>query len=140
MSGVILLVLRGLMAAALYGFLGWTLWLLWKDLRRQARSLSAQVIPPLTLVQEDAAAPVVFHLTAPEAILGRDPTCDLHIDNPNISARHARLTYRLGQWWVDDLGSRNGSWLNDETVSTALVLSPGDVLRCGDLVFKVEIE
>lgn len=140
MSGVVLLILRALIAAALYAFLGWTLWLLWRDLRRQARSLSTLVIPPLTLVQDDASSPVVFRLTTPEAILGRDPTCDLHIDNPNISARHARLSYHLGQWWVEDLGSRNGSWLNDEVVSTALVLSSGDILRCGDLEFKVEIE
>src|SRR3990170_3744182 len=44
-----------------------------------------------------------------EFSLGRDPTCDLVLDDPRVSRRHARLSGETGQWRIADLGSKNGT-------------------------------
>jgi pSer/pThr/pTyr-binding forkhead associated (FHA) protein len=56
------------------------------------------------------------------------------------SAEHALISWRGGQWWLEDLGSRNGTRLNDETVTAPTVLSAGDVISIGQVKLKVEIE
>ena len=61
-------------------------------------------------------------------LLGRSSACTLRLDTPRASAEHARIAYRDGAWTVRDLGSRNGTFVNDER------LDPGGVrmLRAGD--------
>lgn len=151
MPGLLLLLLRFLLAAALYAFLGWALWLLFQDLRQRSGALAAPAAPPLALtqvclVEADAPPPAladppaVYQINLAEAILGRDSTCQIYVDHPTISARHARLAYHHTQWWVEDLHSRNGTWLNDQPVEDAVVLAQDDELRCGALVFLVSIE
>lgn len=140
MSGSILLVLRIVTAAALYAFLGWGLWLLWRDLRRHSHELGAPLNPPLILTVESELQPATFRFTTPEVTIGRDSTCECSLDEPTISARHARLSYHHTQWWVEDLHSRNGSFLNDEPVRSQVVITSGDSLRCGSVVLTIAIE
>jgi pSer/pThr/pTyr-binding forkhead associated (FHA) protein len=140
MSGPILLVIRIATAAALYAFLGWGLWLLWRDLRRHSRELGAPLNPPLMLTVEGEIQPATYRFTTPEVTIGRDSTCECSLDEPTISARHARLSYHHAQWWVEDLHSRNGSFLNDEPVRGQVVITSGDSLRCGSVVLVVAIE
>ncbi|MEO5987470.1 MAG: FHA domain-containing protein [Candidatus Eisenbacteria bacterium] len=62
--------------------------------------------------------------------LGRSPECDIVLEDPGISREHAELV-RTGEGWeVRDLGSRNGTFVNDEQVDRRR-LSPGDVVRLG---------
>jgi hypothetical protein len=140
MSGPILLFLRIAGAVSLYAFLGWGLWLLWRDLRRQSRALGAPVHPALLLSLKDGAQPAMYRFTAPEVTIGRDSTCECRLNEQTISARHARLSYHHGQWWVEDLHSRNGTFLNDESVRNQVVITSGDSLRCGSIVFGIEVE
>jgi hypothetical protein len=49
--------------------------------------------------------------------IGRDASCDVHLDDPLASRRHAAVEYADGLWWVVDLGSRNGTLLNGSRVS-----------------------
>lgn len=140
MSGPILLVLRIAIAVALYAFLGWGLWLIWRDLRRQSQALGMPVHPPLLLTLQKDEQPAKYRFTSPEVTIGRDSTCECRLDAPTISARHARLSYHHGQWWLEDLHSRNGTYLNDEPVRSQVVVISGDCLRCGSLVFDIEIE
>lgn len=140
MSGPILLALRIATAVALYAFLGWGLWLLWHDLRRRSRELSAPIHPPLLLRLQNGDQPAIYRFTSPEITIGRDSTCECSLDEPTISARHARLSYHHAQWWVEDLHSRNGSFLNDEPVRSKVVITSGDSLRCGSIVMVIDIE
>ncbi|NLE99729.1 MAG: FHA domain-containing protein, partial [Anaerolineales bacterium] len=56
------------------------------------------------------------------------------------SAQHALLTWREGQWWLEDLGSRNGTQLNDELVDAPTVVVTGDIIRIGRARLKVELD
>ena len=78
--------------------------------------------------------------TLPEVIIGRDPTCNLRLDDKTISARHARLSYHHKQWWVEDLHSTNGAFLNTENIVEPIVVATGDLLRCGEVEFEIKLE
>ena len=66
-------------------------------------------------------------------LIGRDGACDLHLRDERVSQHHARLSYADGQWTVEDLGSRNGTAINDRPLvaGAARALSVGDVLVLG---------
>jgi pSer/pThr/pTyr-binding forkhead associated (FHA) protein len=134
MSAILLFILRFLIAAALYAFLGWVLWTLWRELKRQDELLAARQPQPITLISE-GALPQKF--ATPEVILGRSAACDFVLDSLTVSVQHARLTYHHGQWWVEDLQSTNGTTLHDEPVTAPVVLTNGDELRCGGVVIKI---
>ena len=66
-----------------------------------------------------------------ELLLGRHPSCDVVVDDPSVSRRHARLRYRDGGWTVCDLDSTNGTTVNGCRVGRC-ILRPGDRLGLGD--------
>jgi pSer/pThr/pTyr-binding forkhead associated (FHA) protein len=68
-----------------------------------------------------------------EVLIGRDPACEMILDDPTVSNRHARLSYHHGQWWLEDLQSTNGTFLNNEPIAAPLVVTSGDVVRCGQV-------
>ncbi|MGI9328417.1 MAG: FHA domain-containing protein [Pseudomonadales bacterium] len=49
--------------------------------------------------------------------IGRDPRCEVHTDDPQVSRRHCKVTFKQGRWHLLDLGSRNGSKVNGEAIS-----------------------
>lgn len=138
MSELIVFALRILLAALLYGFLGWGLVTIWRDLRTQGQLLSKPNIPALLISKPGDEAPQSF--TIPEVIIGRSGRSDYPIANETVSARHARLSYHHNQWWVEDLNSTNGTYLNDERLSVATVIISGDELRCGKASLGIGIE
>lgn len=140
MSGIILLVLRVAMALALYGFLGWILLLMWRTLKQEAFLLSGRKTAPLTLeLDAPDAVPQAFHFKAGDVLVGRDPDCECALTDETISARHVRFRYHHNQWWVEDLGSRNGTNLNGVALTTATIVMNGDMVKCGQTSLRVII-
>jgi pSer/pThr/pTyr-binding forkhead associated (FHA) protein len=137
LSGPILLVLRIASVVVLYAFLAFAFWILWQDLRRQSVLLSSPQSLPLTLILHTEGEPISFHFTSPEVTIGRDPACNCYLDNHTVSGQHARLSFHHNQWWVQDLHSRNGTFLNQQLVSEPLVIASGDQIRCGQAIFQV---
>ena len=132
MSGPIVLALRLITAFALFGFLGWALFLLWRDVQKQGLSLANRRVPGISLtVRQGSAAPILTHFAQPEIILGRDPACDIPLIDDTVSTRHAQLTYHHSQWWLEDLESTNGTVLNEMPVSMPTVITSGDEIMCG---------
>jgi hypothetical protein len=72
-----------------------------------------------------------------EVIIGRHHSCDVVIDEPTVSRRHARLIFRDGGWIIQDLESTNGTLLNGRRVGRCR-LRPGDQLELGHQVLGVD--
>lgn len=140
LSGEVFLILRFILAGILYTFLGWAFWVLWQDLRRQSSSSSVEHIPPLVLSYKEEYEEETFRFVVPRVVVGRDPACDGQVGDSTISARHARLSFHHNQWWAEDLDSLNGTFLNEAPVEKPLVITTGDQLRCGQVVFSIKIE
>ena len=70
-----------------------------------------------------------------EVVIGRAAGSDVMLTDPSISDRHAMVLARDGRHLVYDLGSSNGTFVNEEPVLQA-ELAAGDLLRCGDTVFE----
>ncbi|HWO24136.1 MAG TPA: diguanylate cyclase [Kofleriaceae bacterium] len=76
-----------------------------------------------------------FPLQRSEVVLGRGGDCDVQVDRDSVSRRHARV-YRSGEgWFVEDLQSTNGSYVNDVPV-TKSPLRDGDFVKIGAAIFK----
>jgi len=74
-----------------------------------------------------------------EVTIGRDPSCGCRLDDDNVSNYHARLKYHHTQWWLEDLGSTNGTLINDQPVTTPIVIVSGDEVACGKHIITIEI-
>ncbi len=140
MSGSLVLVLRILLAFSLYLFLGLTLWMIWQDLKRAGFQAIRPRVPALRLeIQARGADPLYRTYSQPDIVLGRDPGCELRLEDEAVSARHARFSYHHGQWWIEDLHSHNGTSLNQTKLATATVLTNGDEVQCGNATLRVKL-
>lgn len=139
MTGAIFLILRFAFTISLYLFIGWALYTMWRELKQQSTQLSARQPVALTLSPEMESDIAATRLTIPEITIGRDPSCNFPLNDKTVSAQHARLSFRQGQWWVEDLRSMNGTFLNQEPVSLPVVVTTGDELRFGQVAFTISI-
>lgn len=141
MSGSIVLALRLVMALALYSFLGWAIYLLWRDINKQGNTIAGRRVPNIGItIQPLNGTQIERHFSQPEIIMGRDPGCDIPIaGDDTISTRHAQLTYHHGQWWIQDLASTNGTSLNQNQLTMPTVLTSGDEIKCGNTRLLVNI-
>src|SRR3954466_1173153 len=70
--------------------------------------------------------------------VGREPSLPLHLDeDTQVSRRHARISAQGGQVVVEDLGSPNGTYVNDQPISSPRALAPGDKVRIGLTVLEL---
>ena len=141
MIATVVLLLRLILAVALYAFLGWALWNLLREFKQQGDKLAAQKKPAITLsIKMEAGKESVQQFLQPQIVIGRDTKADLAVMDEALSAHHARLTHHHGQWWLEDLNSTNGTYLNRERLTTPAVVITGDHFKCGNTVFSIEIE
>ncbi len=136
----ILLILRFLLAGILYAFLGLTFYILWRGLQRDGNvSPETELLPAKIVSRNSTETPVDLSLHLVTAI-GRAEDNTLILDDPYTSAHHALILWREGRWWLEDLDSHNGTFLNDEPVTRPVLLSPGDTVLIGktELIFETE--
>lgn len=69
------------------------------------------------------------------AVIGRGDHAEIRLDDPFSSSRHARLVRQGGVIVLEDLGSTNGTYLNEELLGGPQPLHPGDRVRIGDSEF-----
>jgi pSer/pThr/pTyr-binding forkhead associated (FHA) protein len=70
--------------------------------------------------------------------IGRDPSLPLHLDeDTQVSRRHARIAQQGGQIVAEDLGSTNGTYVNDQPINSPRALNPGDKVRIGLTVLEL---
>jgi DNA-binding winged helix-turn-helix (wHTH) protein len=73
----------------------------------------------------------VLRLDEGENVVGREPSCPVWLDESGVSRRHARLSLEGAGATVEDLGSKNGTWLNDSRLDGPAALRDGDRLQFG---------
>ncbi len=140
---VILYGLRLLSASILLLFLVSIAWLVYKDLQFSAESIKQQRsfghLRVLETENGNLGIGTLLPLLSVTSI-GRSPGNTIVIDDNYISNQHLLITYRGNQWWLEDLGSRNGTLLNDVPLGESIVISQGDVIGLGSTLLRLEPE
>lgn len=132
----ILFVLRVLLALVLYSFLGAILLFLWRDLR-EAGSDGLQIPQGHLEVFHPEDVAEKFRLE-PTTDIGRAAVNVVRLEDETVSAHHARISFHGGQWWLEDLASRNGTTVNDLPVHEPLVVAYGDEICFGRVRARIE--
>jgi pSer/pThr/pTyr-binding forkhead associated (FHA) protein len=70
-------------------------------------------------------------------LIGRATESHLRFPVPDVSRRHAILAITEGMWWLMDMGSRSGTWLNGNRLNQAAMVEPGDVIGLGSVNLKL---
>jgi len=140
---VLLLVLRFLLVVLLYAFLAAVFVMLWRDLRQAtAHRETARPGGQLVVLHTEEETPDVgatFSLQ-PVTSLGRSPSNTILLPDTYASGQHALMTWREGQWWLEDLDSRNGTLLNGARIDSPTVVSAGDVIGVGRTRLRLEVD
>lgn len=137
---IVLLIIRLIMIAALYAFIGWTIYTIWIEVYRRQESSEKQKAPTLTVRFTDEQGEKIQYITHPVALIGREQDCDISIADHSVSSRQARLSYHQNQWWVEDLNSTNGTFLNKDRLLQPAVLISDDLITCGSTELTVKLE
>lgn len=141
---VFLLILRLLFIILLYLFLMQVVITIRSDLKKTA-AVSAD---------EFKAAPVLGHLVVvdsgpsgllpgtrfdlePKTTIGRAPTSTIRLTDNFISSAHTYIENRHGTWYVRDIGSMYGTYVNNQPAREALPARPGDIVKIGFISFKL---
>ena len=100
-----------------------------------AGSVDGDGEPRLIVERAPGHAPGMEYDVGEGAVLGRGDHAEIRLEDPFASARHARLVRQGGILVLEDLGSTNGTYLNEELVTGPQPLHRGDRVRIGDSEF-----
>jgi len=92
------------------------------------------------VVRQGTQVGTTYHITGAEAILGRDEDTDISVRDPEVSRRHARISWQSGNHYIEDLGSTNGTFLNGSLVTSPQPLRSGDTIGLGQTLFVFQTE
>lgn len=113
---------------------------IWMEARELAHATSPRVSPvgpsktkrtPARLVLMGGVGPSEAELAGSELLMGRDATCHVRIPDGSVSSQHARIYQSDGEWYVEDLGSTNGTSVNERLLVRPILLRPGDRIQIG---------
>lgn len=121
---------------ALYAFLAGVLWILWTDIRSAKRLISLASQPAGELIELTSNH---VHPLTPICSVGRATTNTITIEDPAVSLEHALIIRREQAWWLQDLNSRNGTYLNEHRLDTDAVITSGDIVSVGHSRLKINI-
>lgn len=139
-------VLSYVFTVIIYLFIFAVIRLIYLDVRKMSRfeKNNASDTPCASLKRLKSKVPVMSDLKNRYVIygygeIGRGKECEVRIGEDYISSRHARIWYEDGEWYLEDLGSRNGTAVNGKRIREVVILDPEDVISFGGLNFVFEI-
>ena len=154
MSVQLLNVFKVCLLLVLYLFFLRVLRAVWAELKEPKPAVVASPMPAAPVSPQPAAPkrPPRAHLVvvAPdeqrgrsyelldELTVGRAAGCHIALDDRFVSQLHARMFRRDDQLFIEDLGSTNGTFLNDEKVTSPALLTTGDLVRIGNVVMELQ--
>jgi hypothetical protein len=103
---------------------------------RGSRGSKAKPPRSIAVVGEGGRKGETVPLNGPIQI-GRAEACQIQVDDTYVSSFHARVYSRDGAWYVEDLGSTNGTYLNQRRVTSPAELRAGDRLRVGKTTLEL---
>lgn len=137
--GLVLLILRVLSGVSLFGFLIVILAFQRQDLKQL--SPRPVVMPAAHLVLTTGSEGGTSFQLENINLIGRAADNTIVLEDEIVSAHHARLSYLSGrQWWLEDLGSRNGTTVNAMPVDEPLAVTEGDTISFGSVEFRLVVE
>jgi hypothetical protein len=96
--------------------------------------------PRLVIERAPGHDPGMIYDLDGDLVLGRGEHAQIRLEDPFASSRHARVYEQGNVVVIEDLGSTNGTYLNEELLETARPLHPGDTVRIGDSEFTFEVD
>lgn len=94
-------------------------------------SVNANANAPVPMAHlRESSTGRVYTLNSATTVLGRETNCNIVLPDANASRQHAQITYNNGLWLVNDLGSTNGTFVNNQEITTREIHS-GDVITIG---------
>ena len=133
----LVLALRFVVALVLYAFLAIYFFVMIRELQVRSRAGASRTEPACIIITAEQLPEQVFSLR-PVTAIGRTPDNDVVLRDPYVSANHALIVWREGQWWIEDLRSHNGSYVNGQRVTNPVVLNFGDRIRVGETTLRFE--
>ena len=138
--------------AVLYLFLLWVAWSAVRDVagrgrvppregdggRRDGRAAGPSIYPRLEVIAAMGFEPGTILEIHDEVTLGRSPTADVRIEDPFASAAHARIFASGDSMYIEDLGSTNGTYLNERQLARPAQLQPSDTIRIGETEYRYQ--
>lgn len=123
----------------LYLFLAAVVRILVRDLRAAARATAVELGRLVVIEAPDGEPPPGTRLPlGAVTTLGRDVNSSIVLDDPFVSGSHAVLSYRGRTWYVEDLGSTNGTYVNGLPIDGPTPMGFGDELQVGRVRLRLE--
>ncbi len=149
MPHALLHVLRYFLLGLLWLFFLYAVRMVFVEIRRS--KLERGTAPSAAAISTDKAVPLKLKVVDPpqrrgriyelgeEVTLGRSPGCAVPLEDDTFtSSIHARVFHRAGEFWLEDLGSTNGTYLNEERLHDgAMRLQRGDRMKVGSTTLEV---
>ncbi len=133
-----LFVLRLFLALVLYVFLGLAFYIMWQGLREDAQETLVTPMPAQLIFEAGAREGQRF-LLRPVTTVGRGSDNFIVLNDEFVSANHAMILWRDATWWLEDLESHNGTYLNGERISEPISLTDGDHIRIGGMTLRFDM-
>jgi pSer/pThr/pTyr-binding forkhead associated (FHA) protein len=142
------------LSALKYGLFALLFLFVWRSMRWVVRGLSVEPAPsgrrgkkngggtpaptgPTTVVVHPPNGKPRSVKLAASMTIGRGTECELLIDDTYASSQHARLFGKNGSWYVEDLGSTNGTFVNDQKLAAPAMVQQGDRIRVGTTMLEL---
>lgn len=101
------------------------------EIRAKLASVGAAAAKPVLTVLTGSSSGALFKVTKGSATIGRSPNVEIKVEDDGISRAHARIRAETDRAWVEDLGSRNGTFVNGEKLLAPHQLREGDKIQVG---------
>jgi len=108
------------------------------DFDHEATFMASGGAPANLVVRQGPQIGLQFSITAGRVILGREETCDIILQDAEVSRRHCQISWEGNAYVIRDIGSTNGTFVNGSQVTLPRVLTNGDAVGLGQttLIFE----
>ncbi|MGI8434207.1 MAG: FHA domain-containing protein FhaB/FipA [Nocardioidaceae bacterium] len=105
---------------------------------RPAKPRRRRGAPAQLVISEGVNAGVTVPLAGEPILLGRGADASIRLDDDYVSTRHARFVPHGEEWYVEDLGSTNGTYIGSQRITTPMVVAVGVQVRMGKTIAELK--